>query len=946
MRRKQRFSASWGIAYVAIVLLAHGARALSIAYADLSFDEVATVYVANRPLLDVLQYLLGASREHPPVYYVGMSLWFAVAGTSEFVTRYPSTLIGVLTTAWGIQVGKRFFSKEGGLWSGLFLAVLPFSVWAGRNGRMYSLVILLALINLDLYWRLVQHPNWRLGGAYLLTTLLGTFTHYYLILLWPAEGVLLLLLPRKTRRLRKFWLFGTVCAGTLLGVFLWISPGARATFLEVANRFPTRTFRLQDLKHALMDIYLYWHYPTLNVEFWIVVGLTILGWIVAWRHNSTTAVLLATTSAVPILITHFIPAAIEARYLTLIVPGLVLSLTAALVWLRPHWLRAVLIILVLFEINARWERLRFPPDTTFSSQIARLHQAVQPGDALVMNGPWPALLLTYYEPPKELPIYRIPETAPPGFEAEIDIPRLKAISSQHPRLWVSYGSVEPTDPQYGVSHWLAQNMYAVERFHNLTLYVPPPEQIIPISEPLELAPQLQLREVAINRQAFTPGEFLITRMIWEGPDLSWRIRPSLALRDDQGNVWLKESFTLGPIQKDENKNLTSPWNTQRGLRIEPGIPPGTYMMSLQVESKGFPLTGGGRRSDWMPLTEVRILNGRSIPLTGLIQHQLYLPLILHRDGRPQQDTPTETEAWYTIPDPNEIEADFGAQLTLLGHQTEIHEIVQGYPLEITLWWKAKVDSPQAQLYLRLSHRDTPARRFDLGPTFYPVTAWQADDVVKQSITYPIPRSLPAGRYHVEVQLMAPDGTPLPISGSREALTFFERLRDKRHRLDTTWGSIDLVQVREAERSYRPPLFRQRENVRFSDVLKLRGYRIEKTTVKPGETIALTEYWEALSSPDRLYAVFNHLMHENGTLVWQKDSWPREGTYTTDFWVAGEVVAESYTMEIPADAPAGDCTLYVGTYDPKNPSVRLPAVDAEGERLLNDQVPLLTLTIAP
>lgn len=945
MRTKRRATREWLLIYTAILMLAYAARALRIAYADLTFDEVATVYVAHRPPLQILRYLIDASREHPPLYYLGMSGWFGAAGTSEFAVRYPSVLIGVLTVAWGFGTGRKFFNREGGLWTGLLLAILPFSVWAGRNGRMYSLAILLALINLDLYRRMIQRPSRRLGVMFLLVTLAGAFTHYYLLLLWPTEGLILLLFPRKTRRIRRFWLTATLGAALFLAIFIGVSPGARATFLEVANRFPVRTFRYQELKRALMDIILYWHHPTLDGRFWGAVGLVLLGWALAWRRDRVTGVLLAAAVLVTVFIVSLIPAAIKARYLILIVPSLVLSLSACVTWLRPHGLRLILIILILLEINARWERLHFPPDTTFSSQIERLHHTSRPDDALVMNGPWPALLLTYYEPPEELSVYRVPAAAPPGFDAEVDIPRLESIVAQHKRIWVSYGAVDQADPSYGVSHWLAENMYCVERFHHLALYVPPPKETpIPVVESRTLASQLEISAVEIHRRTFTPGEFLTFRMTWYGPEISWRIRPTISLVDTYGQTWLEDSFTLGPVQKDEQEYLPSPWITQRGLRIQPGLPPGTYTLALEIESKGFPLNNDQQRSEQMPLTDITIERSGTSPDNVLVQPRIYLPLMSQAEGADDKTTFQDRSLDHAIPNSSQVQASFEDKLTLLGYQIEESKLVQGYPLALTLWWRADVAAPQAQLRVRLSHPTAPTRDYELDPEFYPITIWENGDIVKQMISYSIPRTLPPGTYHVKIQLEDERGNPLPISGSRNPLTFLEWIQGTPHRLDESWASIDFIQIKGVERRYRPPLFHRSADVRFGDVLRLRGYRIASTEVKAGETVELTEYWETQRAPDRIYAVFNHLKAADGTLIWQKDSWPRSGTYTTNFWVAGEVVAESYAIKIPPGTDEGTYTLYVGAYDPEDADTRLPAVDAQGERLLHDQVLLLTLQI--
>jgi len=945
MKRKRRITWQWLLVYTAILMLAYAARTLRLAYGDLTFDEVATVFVANRSLIDILRYLLEASREHPPLYYLGMSLWFNVAGTSEFAVRYPSALIGVVTAAWGIHIGKHLFSKEGSVWASLLLAILPFSVWVGRNSRMYSMVILLTLINLDLYRRLVQRPDRYLGAKFVIVTLLGVFTHYYMLLLWPAEGLLLLMLPKKTRHLRKFWLIATLSAALILGLFLGISSGARATFLEVANRFPARGFRFQDLKQALMELYLHWHDPTLNEEFWIAIGLTILGWVFAWRRDTITGALLATTGIVPVVITNYIPVAIEARYLVLIVPSLVFGLTALLTWLRPHWLRLALMLIVLLQINARWDRLRLPPDTTFSKRMARLHQVSQPDDALIMNGPWPALLLTYYEPPDNVTVYRVPESAPPGFDGEVDIPRLEEIATKHERIWVSYGAVSEADPAFGVSNWLARNMYCVERYQNLVLYVPPPKTVIQTADLITLAPQLQISDVKINRQEFTPGEFLAIRMIWNGPQLNWRIRPTLTLQDDQDQVWVEESFSLGPEQRLGNINLSSPWITRRGFRIPPGTPPGRYILKLQIESKSFALANGTQRSEWIPLTEVSIVQEAGSPPVISGEYHLYLPMILKNRGELASE-PIMQPGLYAIPNSNDVEAGFGGKLTLLGYETGADEIVQGYPLDLTLWWQAQVDAPQARLKVHLKHRDATVQSYELGPSFYPVTDWRGGDVIKQMISYPIPRLLPPGIYEIEIQLVDDNEEPLEILGNRNALTFLERIQSGQHSLEGTWGSIAAIEVEEMQRTYHPPLFRRSVNIAFGDVLKLRGYNIESREVRASETTELTEYWQAQRSPDRIYAVFNHLKAEDGTLIWQKDSWPQSGTYTTNYWVADEVVSESYVIQIPPDTPVGEYTLYVGAYDPTDASTRLPAVNAQGERLLHDQVSLLTLKVTP
>ena len=90
-------------------------------------------------------------------------------------------------------------------------------------------------------------------------------------------------------------------------------------------------------------------------------------------------------------------------------------------------------------------------------------------------------------------------------------------------------------------------------------------------------------------------------------------------------------------------------------------------------------------------------------------------------------------------------------------------------------------------------------------------------------------------------------------------------------------------------------------------------------------------------------MFNHLRAIDGTVVWQEDSWPQAGIYTTNHWLAGEVVAEGYTITLPATLPPGTYTLYTGVYDPATEG-RLPGLDDRGQSLLNDEFALFELDI--
>ena len=173
---------------VGLLLVAFSLRVVKLGAADLTFDEVATFYVAHRPLWEVIRYVMGAAREHPPTYYVLMTLWMRVAGVSEFAVRFPSVLISVLAVSYCYKMGQRLSGRQAGWWSALLCAIIPFSIWAGRTGRMYALVLLLSLVVMESWMQWLARPDWRHWFGFVVLSMIAAMTHYYLALLWPVQA--------------------------------------------------------------------------------------------------------------------------------------------------------------------------------------------------------------------------------------------------------------------------------------------------------------------------------------------------------------------------------------------------------------------------------------------------------------------------------------------------------------------------------------------------------------------------------------------------------------------------------------------------------------------------------------------------------------------------------------------------------------------------------------
>ena len=112
-----------------------------------------------------------------------------------------------------------------------------------------------------------------------------------------------------------------------------------------------------------------------------------------------------------------------------------------------------------------------------------------------------------------------------------------------------------------------------------------------------------------------------------------------------------------------------------------------------------------------------------------------------------------------------------------------------------------------------------------------------------------------------------------------------------------------------------------------------GYDLAAQTVKAGEPLALTLYWQATGPlGDAPLTVFTHLLDASGRLIAQHDSPPAEAQRPTPGWTTDETVIDAHRLTFTDPAYTGDAVLEVGLYDPVT-GARLPTPDGTGRILL-------------
>ena len=128
-------------------------------------------------------------------------------------------------------------------------------------------------------------------------------------------------------------------------------------------------------------------------------------------------------------------------------------------------------------------------------------------------------------------------------------------------------------------------------------------------------------------------------------------------------------------------------------------------------------------------------------------------------------------------------------------------------------------------------------------------------------------------------------------------------------------------------------------------IQCRGVDLNATTLHPGDTLAVTIYWQPATVPSDDYVVFVHLLDGSGALVAQHDGEPVGGSRPTSGWHAGETIADRHAIILPLDLPAGTYTLQAGLTPRWQPGQRLRVTGADAQPA-GDAVRLGTLIVSP
>ncbi|MCD6291455.1 MAG: glycosyltransferase family 39 protein [Anaerolineae bacterium] len=239
---------------------------------------------------------------------------------------------------------------------------------------------------------------------------------------------------------------------------------------------------------------------------------------------------------------------------------------------------------------------------------------------------------------------------------------------------------------------------------------------------------------------------------------------------------------------------------------------------------------------------------------------------------------------------------FGGQVRLLGYDLPVSQVASGDELVVTLYWEILKPPPSdATVYMGLRDaRDNRWGRSDarLLEGYHPLENVSPGDVLRDVHRLTVLPGTPPGRYQIEIGWFSPQlGRALEVCDAA----------------GNPQGDHAVLGNVEITRPASPPDVETLDIAHRQSIdvgpLHLLGYTLPDASLKAGEAVPLTLFWQRWRAGDAPFRL--SLQLRQGDQIWQRDErHPLSEAYPPAMWQKNEIVREQWHALLPARAPSG------------------------------------------
>lgn len=482
------------IYYILLIMaIGLGLRLAHIDSRSLWLDEMTSMEVSSLSIQRIFSGR-GFDSHTPPLYYAILHLWFALVPVTEFFLRLFSAIIDTANIALVYLIFRRQFTCRIGRNAALLYSNSAFAIYYAQEGRMYTLLVFLALLTYLLTLDLLQNRLTLSKSLWLAAIgVSGMYTHYYYAIFLFSLALGAAFSGRHSKKFLCKW-FAILCL-IALGFLPWIRVVANLAmsggqsfrqftfsvipyaFFRFFAGYALMPLRLEDKTHIVGTIM---SNLGLLLAFSLIFGFALVGaYRTIYREYKNHLALFLSASILPALIalalSLFAPMLSE-RYLIVIFPFLFGALALSPTLKAHSTLNSVLNIsalgLIVLALVAHHESDDFG-NTQWKDAAKTIAQATDSSKIAIVNPHYAKNLMRYY--------------LPSGFEVmgvNADDLSNKEFSEAHPELanqaiWLIESGGKPS----ALAWWKAKNFSIAKQYffpleNTIALYhlVPPQRQ--------------------------------------------------------------------------------------------------------------------------------------------------------------------------------------------------------------------------------------------------------------------------------------------------------------------------------------------------------------------------------------------------------------------------------------------------------------------------------------
>ena len=166
-------------ALILILILAMGIRIYHLNMrGEFWFDEWFSLHFSTLPTLkESWKYWI--METNPPLYTMFLRLYTVFTPTTNTILRLPSLFFSIAGIAILYKLAEKLFNRSTAIWTGIFVALSGLFIHISTENRVYSLLFLLSVISLWLFYFLATtiNPPKKYYIWYFLTNTLLLYSH-------------------------------------------------------------------------------------------------------------------------------------------------------------------------------------------------------------------------------------------------------------------------------------------------------------------------------------------------------------------------------------------------------------------------------------------------------------------------------------------------------------------------------------------------------------------------------------------------------------------------------------------------------------------------------------------------------------------------------------------------------------------------------------------------